>query len=99
MLTRLIIIGTFSLLFLFPATLTAEIESFSHKIIKIAFMNGFVRAIATDLEKIKFLKENEDQIKEYINVQVEEYMTEVVMLNSGIPNNSLGNKRHIMVTK
>ena len=53
---RLIRFGSiFCLIFLFPSPLTAGLDNFQYRVIKIAFMNGYVRALGTDLETIKSL--------------------------------------------
>ncbi len=73
----------FGLIFLFPSPLTAGLDSFHYGIIKIAFMNGYVRALGTDLETIKSLKKNAIDMKKYAALNVDKYMEEVAQLNRG----------------
>ena len=44
-------------------------------------MNGYVRALGTDLETIKLLKENVIAMKKYAALKVDKYMEEVAELN------------------
>ena len=86
---RLILGILFSLIFLFPTPLVAELESFNFKVIRIAFMNGYVRALASDLEKIKKLKEDKGYLRGFINVEVSKYMKEVSDLNDLRPQTTI----------
>jgi len=74
----------FALVFLFPPPLTAGLDNAQYRIIKIAFMNGYVRALGTDLETIKSLKENFVAMKRYAGLEVDKYMEEVAELNRSI---------------
>lgn len=79
---RLIRFGSiFCLIFLFPSPLTAGLDNFQYGVIKIAFMNGYVRALGTDLETIKSLKKNSVDMKKYAALKVDKYMEEVAELN------------------
>ena len=44
-------------------------------------MNGYVRALGTDLEMIKLLKKNAIDMKKYTALEVDKYMEEVAELN------------------
>jgi len=44
-------------------------------------MNGYVRALGTDLETIKSLKKNAVDMKKYAELKVDKYMEEVAELN------------------
>ena len=80
------------LIFLFPAPLAAELESFNFKVIRIAFMNGYVRALTSDLEKIKNLKENKKQMREFLDIEVSKYMKEVSDLNDRMPHTAIAKR-------
>ena len=69
------------ILFLSPSTLPAELSSYNYEIIQIAFMNGYVNALETDLETIKSLKENRAKMRIYSNLAVSRYMQKVSDLN------------------
>lgn len=44
-------------------------------------MNGYVRALGTDLETIKLLKKNAVDMKKHATLKVDKYMEEVAQLN------------------
>ena len=72
----------FIFILLFAAPSNAGLNDFDYRIIKIAFINGYVRALQSDLERIKFVKNNMRELKEYVNLEAENYMREVSRLNS-----------------
>ena len=72
----------FSLFFLFPSILSAELSNFHYEIIQIAFMNGYVDALEQDLDKIKSLKEDNDKLRRYTKLAVNKYMEKVSVLNT-----------------
>jgi hypothetical protein len=86
---RIIRLGfIFTLFFLSPSTLSAELSDFHYEIIQIAFMNGYVNALEPDLDTIKSLKENSDKLKKYSKLAANNYMKKVSELNWISPKNS-----------
>ena len=79
----------FSLLFLFPTYLSAELNSFQFRIIKTAFMNGYVRAITSEDRLIKQLRENRQIMEKVVMNEAEKYMQEVSILNKKIQNQKI----------
>jgi len=87
---KMIRIGAlFSLLFLFPTCLSAELNSFQFRIIKTAFMNGYVRAIKSEDRLIKQLRENRQIMEKVVMDEAEKYMQEVSVLNKKIQNQKI----------
>lgn len=79
---RFTLIGAVLSLFLICITPgNAGLDSYSIQIIKLAFMNGYVRAIETDLEIVKSLKNNRELLRKISNNQTDRYIEEVVALN------------------
>lgn len=78
---RIMIILILSLNVLFPVSTAAELDNYHFKIIQIAFMNGYSRAIDSDIETIALLKKNDDYLRSYMETAVEKYMQKVVALN------------------
>lgn len=72
-------------LLVFPATLSAELTIFNFKIIKIAFMNGYIRAIENTDQNIQILRENKTILEQVVKGEVEKYMTKVSEMNEGTP--------------
>lgn len=82
---KMIRIGAFfSLLFLFPSYLSAELNAFQFRIIKIAFMNGYVRAIESEDRLIKQLRANSKIMEQVVRGEANKYMKEVSALNDKI---------------
>lgn len=82
---KMIRIGAlFSLLFLFPSYLSAELNAFQFRIIKIAFMNGYVRAIESEDRLIKQLRANSKIMEQVVRGEADKYMKEVSALNDKI---------------
>ena len=75
-------LGVIGLIFLYPSNLNADLNGYTFKIIQTAFMNGCVYTLNSDLETIKYLKENPYELKRYVEVQAKIYMTKVSRLNS-----------------
>ena len=82
-LLRIVIIFCFALLY--PSTLPAGLEDFHSRIIKIAFTNGYVRALKYDLDTITVLKESPEDMQKYAMTDVDRYVKEVYELNSKTP--------------
>lgn len=76
--------GILCLILLVPSYLSADLGSYEYRIIKIAFMNGYVRALSADVETIKSLKENEEYLQRVVSAQTNHYMQEVSHLNHGV---------------
>lgn len=87
---KMIRIGAlFSLLLLFPTYLSAELNSFQFRIIKIAFMNGYVRAVKSEDRLIKQLRANSQIMERVVEGEAEKYMKEVATLNDKIQNRKI----------
>jgi hypothetical protein len=52
-----------------------------YEMIRLAFLNGYVRALNLDIEKIKSLKGNANDLKRFVLSEAERYMKEVSDLN------------------
>jgi len=76
-------LGLAGLLFLYPSSLNADLNTYTCKIIKTAFMNGCVRTLNSDLDTIRYLKENQYDMKRYVEAQAGIYMREVSFMNKG----------------
>ena len=75
---RLIGFGiVFSFALLYPTTLPAGLEDFHSRIIRIAFANGYIRALKYDLETIKILKENPEDMEKHARTEIDNYIKEV----------------------
>ncbi len=74
------IIIAFVLFVLIPSPLTADIDKYEFRVIKIAFANGCIRALKADLETIRSLKENDGDLRKYVEREVNKYMQEVAQL-------------------
>ena len=72
----------FSLALLYPTTLPAGLEDFHSRIIRIAFANGYIRALKYDLDTIMVLKESPENMQKYAKAAVDIYIKEVTELNS-----------------
>jgi len=73
--------GIFTLFFLFPSYLAADLGSQNYEMIRTAFINGYVRALRLDIETIESLKTNTDDMKKFVLSEAEKYMEEVSQLN------------------
>ena len=71
----------FIFIFLFATPLNAGLDDFHYRILKAAFVNGYIRALKLDLEKIKFVKNNRKEMKKYVKLEADNYMKEVTKLN------------------
>jgi len=69
---------------LFATPLNAGLNDFHFRIIQVAFINGYIRALQSDLEKLKFMKNNAREMKEYVYLEADKYMKEVTRLNVNI---------------
>jgi hypothetical protein len=74
----LIIIGS---LLLFPSNMSGHLSKDDYEMIRLAFLNGYVRALNLDIEKIKSLKGNANDLKRFVLSEAEKYMKEVSDLN------------------
>jgi delta-aminolevulinic acid dehydratase/porphobilinogen synthase len=61
--------------------LAAGLTKGEYKMMRTAFMNGYVRALRLDIETIKSLKKNKDELKKFIVFEANRYMEEVLNLN------------------
>jgi hypothetical protein len=73
--------GIFTLFFLFPSYLAADLGSQNYEMIRTAFINGYVRALRLDIETIESLKTNTDDMKKFVLSEAEKYMEEVSQLS------------------
>ena len=73
--------GIFSLVFLFPSYLSGDFAKDDYRMIRAAFMNGYVRALSIDMGKIESLKKNRDEMRKFVLNETEKYMGEVLKLN------------------
>jgi len=71
----------FFLFFLFPSYLAADLGSQDYEMIRTAFINGYVRALRLDIQTIRSLKANTDDMKRFVLSEAEGYMKEVSQLN------------------
>ena len=71
----------FGSVLLFPSNMSGHLSKDDYEMIRMAFLNGYVRALNLDIEKIKSLKENADDLKRFVLSEAEKYMKEVSELN------------------
>lgn len=83
-------IGAVLVLFLlFPSYLSAGISTFEFKIIKLAFMNGYVRAVQSEDQTIRMLRHDRKFLEEFVTREAEKYMIEVKDLNKRLPDQKI----------
>ena len=70
--------------FLIPSFLASGLSRTEYDIIKNAFINGYVRALHLDMEKIESFKKDLDAMKKYVIYKADQYMDEVLNLNLDI---------------
>jgi hypothetical protein len=81
-LKRMIILSIiFSSSLISPSYLAAGLTKDEYKMMRTAFMNGYVRALRLDIETIKSLKKNKEELKKFIVFEANRYMEEVLNLN------------------
>ena len=68
-------------LFWSPTPLSADLGRYETGIIRAAFMNGCVRALAWDLETIRSLQRDPEALRRRVQAEVERYVTEVHRMN------------------
>ena len=73
--------GVFFLFFLLPSYLSADLTKTDYEMIRVAFMNGYIRALRLDVERIQALKRSEEDLRKFVILQADRYMEEVVDLN------------------
>jgi hypothetical protein len=73
--------GVFCLFFLLPSYLSADLTKTDYEMIRVAFMNGYIRALRLDVERIQALKRSEEDLRKFVILQADRYMEEVVNLN------------------
>ncbi len=66
---------------IFPSSLSANLSDAQFEIIKIAFMNGYVNALKSDMDTIQALKLDEKKMEYFSRNAVENYMEKVTLLN------------------
>ena len=71
---------------LFPSYLSAGLNSFQSEIIKVPFMNGFVRALYAEEQVLRKIKGNQQIMEKVVNTEAEKYMEEVTAMNRRIEN-------------
>ena len=71
----------FSSFLISPSYLAAGLTKDEYKMMRTAFMNGYVRALRLDIETIKSLKKNKEELKKFIVFEANRYMEEVLNLN------------------
>ena len=71
----------FSSFLISPSYLAAGLTKDEYKMMRTAFMNGYVRALRLDIETIKSLKKNKEELKKFIVFEANRYMEEVLKLN------------------
>ena len=67
MLKRMIIFSCiFSLFLIFPSYFAAGLTMDEYEMMRVAFMNGYVRALRLDIETIQSLKGNKEELKKFV---------------------------------
>jgi hypothetical protein len=64
-----------------PSTLSAELSGAHFEIIKIAYTNGYVNAISSDINTIQALKVDKNKLRQFSSRAVDNYMERVTILN------------------
>lgn len=80
---KIILLMIIGYVIIFPTSLSAELSDSQFEIIKIAYLNGYANAIEADLSTIKALKQDQEKLKKFSQVAVNEYMEKVTLLNKG----------------
>lgn len=70
-----------SLFLLFPSYLAADLAEDEYEMMRVAFMNGYVRALRLDIETIQSLKGNKEELKKFVISEADRYMEKVLNLN------------------
>ena len=71
----------FGSVLLSPSNINGYLSKIDYEMIRMAFLNGYVRALNLDIEKIKSLKGHTDHLKRFVLSEAEKYMKEVSDLN------------------
>ncbi len=80
--------------FIFPTSLSAELDKYQYDIIRVAFLNGYASAVKNDIEALKGFKEDKEKLKKKSQLDADSYLNRVVQLNDGTMGNSIaGNNR------
>lgn len=82
--TTAIVLASCFLLVL-PSSLSAGLSTFDYRIIKLAFMNGYIQAIENTDQNIQILRENRTILEQVVKSEVEKYMTKVSDMNKVAP--------------
>lgn len=77
----IITLSLFLFFFFSASNLCADLGRYETDIIKTAFMNGCVRTLSWDLERIQYVKGHPEAMKEHVEYTVKVYMTEVSKMN------------------
>ena len=78
---KLIIVFLITCMIVLPSSLSAELSDAQFEIIKIAFMNGYVNALKSDINTIQALKQDQKKMKYFSRNAVDNYMEKVTLLN------------------
>ena len=77
----LVLAVIFGSVLLFTSNMSGHLSKDDYEMIRMAFLNGYVRALNLDMEKIKSLKGNVNDLKRFVLSEAEKYMKEVSVLN------------------
>lgn len=80
-LKRMIISCIFSLFLILPSYFAAGLTKDKYEMMRVAFMNGCVRALRLDIETIQSLKGNKEKLKKFVISEADRYMEKVLNLN------------------
>ncbi len=64
-----------------PAGLGADLGEYESGIIRTAFMNGCVRMLDWDLDRIRYLKEHPEEVRKQVEAEADAYVQQVQRLN------------------
>lgn len=85
---RLIIVVLIISVLYLPSATGAQLDRYHYGIIRVAFMNGYVKAVDTDINMIEKLKNNRELLQKQLNIKVSRYLEKVEKMNNkSVPEN------------
>ena len=81
LLVAICVAGFMAVFFIITATHSETINVRDEKLIRIAYMNGFVHAIQLNMDTIKKLREDEQILKKEVELAAESYLNVIKKIN------------------
>lgn len=64
-----------------PSELSGRMTTREYEMIRTGFINGYVRALRLDMQKIESLTDDREKMKEFVLSEADKYMKEVLNMN------------------